>query len=200
MFWTNFKNKLTALPSKFRFSFPENLRGRLILSGFGFVIILVVLIGFYWSGEPAPFSVVQTTNERLAKTGQEYVVGSATTAALITAAETLLDKPGGYLSNDKMPPGIYLDNIPNWEFGVLVQVRDLSRSMRESFSRSQSQSVEDPDLIISEPRFHFDNNSWIFPPSESEYREAIGYLNSYFQRISDQFMDLGPLGGIRGPQ
>ena len=113
------------------------------------------------------------------------MVGSATTAALISVAETLLDKPGGYLSNDMLPPGIYLDNIPNWEFGVLVQIRDLSRSMRESFSRSQSQSTEDPDLIISEPRFHFDNDSWLFPPSESEYREAIGHLNSYLSRISE---------------
>jgi hypothetical protein len=66
-----------------------------------------------------------------------------------------------------------------------VQVRDLSRSKRESFSRSQSQSIEDPDLILSEPRFHFDNNSWLFPTSEGEYREAIAYLKSYLSRISD---------------
>jgi hypothetical protein len=108
------------------------------------------------------------------------------TATLITVAETLLNKPGGYLSNDVMPPGIYLDNIPNWEFGVLVQVRDLSRSMRESFSRSQSQSTEDPDLIISEPRFNFDNTSWLFPATESEYQVAIDRLYSYLARISDE--------------
>ena len=185
MFWTNFKQKLLSIPSKFRFSVGANTRSRLLLTAFGIVIIAVLVIGFYWSREPAPFPVADTTNQRLARIGNEYVVGSATTAALISAAETLLDKPGGYLSNDMLPPGIYLDNIPNWEFGVLVQIRDLSRSMRESFSRSQSQSTEDADLIISEPRFHFDNDSWLFPPSESEYREAIGYLNSYLYRISD---------------
>jgi hypothetical protein len=185
MFWTNFKQKLLSIPSKFRFSVGANTRSRLLLTVFGIVIIAVLVIGFYWSREPAPFPVADTTNQRLARIGNEYVVGSATTAALISAAETLLDKPGGYLSNDMLPPGIYLDNIPNWEFGVLVQIRDLSRSMRESFSRSQSQSTEDADLIISEPRFHFDNDSWLFPPSESEYREAIGYLNSYLSRISD---------------
>jgi len=185
MFWTNLRQKLLAIPSKFRFSVGGNTRSRFILTAFGIVVILVLLIGFYWSREPAPFSVAGTTNQRLARIGDEYVVGSATTAALISAAETLLDKPGGYLSNDMLPPGIYLDNIPNWEFGVLVQIRDLSRSMRESFSRSQSQSTEDVDLIISEPRFHFDNDSWLFPPTESEYREAIGYLNSYLSRISD---------------
>ena len=185
MFWTNVKQKLLSIPSKFRFSVGANTRSRLLLTAFGIVIIAVLVIGFYWSREPAPFPVADTTNQRLARIGNEYVVGSATTAALISAAETLLDKPGGYLSNDMLPPGIYLDNIPNWEFGVLVQIRDLSRSMRESFSRSQSQSTEDADLIISEPRFHFDNDSWLFPPSESEYREAIGYLNSYLSRISD---------------
>ena len=185
MFWTNFRRKLPTIASKFRFSVGGNTRSRLLLTAFGVVVIAVLLIGFYWSREPPPFSVAGTTNQRLARIGNEYVVGSATTVALITAAETLLDKPGGYLSNDMLPPGIYLDNIPNWEFGVLVQIRDLSRSMRESFSRSQSQSTEDPDLIISEPRFHFDNDSWLFPPTESEYREAIGYLNSYLSRISD---------------
>ena len=185
MFWTNFKQKLLSIASKFRFSVGANTRSRLLVTAFGIVIIAVLVIGFYWSREPAPFPVADTTNQRLARIGNEYVVGSATTAALISAAETLLDKPGGYLSNDMLPPGIYLDNIPNWEFGVLVQIRDLSRSMRESFSRSQSQSTEDVDLIISEPRFHFDNDSWLFPPSESEYREAIGYLNSYLSRISD---------------
>ena len=75
--------------------------------------------------------------------------------------------------------------MPNWEFGALVQVRDLSRAFRESFSRSQSQTTEDPDLIVSEPQFHFDNDSWLFPPTEVEYNEAIDSLNSYLMRISD---------------
>ena len=62
----------------------------------------------------------------------------------------------------------------------------MSRSLRESFSRSQSQSTEDPDLIISEPRFNFDNTSWLFPATESEYQVAIDRLYSYLARISDE--------------
>ncbi len=158
---------------------------RVILTGFGSVIIFIVLLGFYLSSEPAAFSVQQKTTQKLALVGNDYVVGSTTTVALITVAETLLNKPGGYLSNDVSPPGIYLDNIPNWEFGALVQVRDLSRTFRESFSRSQSQSTEDPDLIISEPKFHFSNDSWLFPATESEYAKAIDRLDSYLARISD---------------
>jgi hypothetical protein len=175
----------TRLASVFSFSADRSMSKRVILTGFGFVIIFIVLFGFYWSAEPAAFSVQQKTAEKLALVGNDYVVGSTTTVALITVAETLLNKPGGYLSNDVSPPGLYLDNIPSWEFGALVQVRDLSRTFRESFSRSQSQSTEDPDLIISEPKFHFSNDSWLFPATESEYGEAIDHLDSYLARISD---------------
>ena len=169
----------------FSISGDESMSKRVILSAFGIIIIFIVLLGFYWSSEPAVFSVQQKNAQKLASIGNDYVVGSTTTVALITVAETLLNKSGGYLSNDVSPPGIYLDNIPNWEFGVLVQVRDLARTFRESFSRSQSQSTEDPDLIISEPKFHFSNDSWLFPATESEYAEAVGRLDSYLARISD---------------
>lgn len=158
---------------------------RIALWGGGILAIFVVGLGIYWSGDPDPFSVRLNYAEKLAASGNEYVVGAATTTAMIRVAETLLDKPGGYLTNDIMPPGIYLDNVPNWEFGALVQVRDLSRAMRESFSRSQSQSTEDPDLIIAEPNFHFDNDSWIFPATENVYGEAVESLYSYLGRISD---------------
>ena len=151
----------------------------------GIGMILMLLVGLFWSREPDQFDITLELNQRLAATGVETVTGGTTAAALIGVAETLLDKPGGYLSNDVMPPGVYLDNIPSWEFGALVQIRDLSRAFRENFSRSQSQSTEDPDLIVAEPNFNFNNDSWIFPPSELEYREAIDRVTSYLLRITN---------------
>ena len=90
------------------------------------------------------------------------------------------------MSNDVLPPGIWLDNIPNWEFGVIVQVRDLSKAMRESFSRSQSQSTEDRDLAVAEPRFNVDHTSWAVPWPESEYSDGRDYLSNYLLRLSDE--------------
>lgn len=145
--------------------------------------IIVIALGFYWSAEPDPFDV--TTNAREKLPDAEQVVGSATAAALIRVAETMLDKRGGFLSNDVAPPGLYLDNIPNWEYGVLIQVRDLALAFRQNFSRSQSQSTEDPDLLIVEPSFNVPNNNWIFPASETEYRRAINSMTSYMSRIAD---------------
>ena len=67
-----------------------------------------------------------------------------------------------------MPPSVFLDNMPNWELGVLIQVRDMARALRRDFSRSQSQSKEDRDLSVAEPQFNFDAKSWMLPASEKE--------------------------------
>ena len=88
-----------------------------------------------------------------------------------------------------MPPSIWMDNIPNWEFGVLVQIRDFSRALRNDISRSQSQSLEDPDLAIAEPQFNFNNDSWLFPPTESEYKKGNDALQSYLGRLSSSEQD-----------
>jgi len=140
-------------------------------------LVIVLVLGMYWSSEPDRIP--------LENLNQPTITGVSTTTALINVASTVLDKPGGYLSNDVSLPGIWLDNIPSWEYGVLIQVRDLSKTLRESFSRSQSQSTEDEDLVIAEPRFNFDTQSWIFPSSESVYREGIKHLIRYQDRLSD---------------
>ncbi|MEY3017646.1 MAG: hypothetical protein RL336_781 [Pseudomonadota bacterium] len=148
-------------------------------------ILAAGVVGMLWSSEPERFDVQASAMQRAESRGAPLVTGAITTTTLIQTAELLLDKRGGFLSNDIFPPGVWLDNIPNWEYGVLIQVRDLSRAMRESFSRSQSQSKEDPDLALAEPRFNFDNKSWILPASESEYREGIDFLKRYLVRLED---------------
>ncbi len=149
------------------------------------ILLFFVALGIYWSNEPEAFNVVEVTTARAPETSAKITTGSYTTSAVIVAMETLLTKPGGYLSNDVLPPSIFLDNIPNWEFGVLVQVRDLTRSMRNDYSRSQSQSTEDVDLIIAEPQFNFDSKSWILPATETEYQEGIDALYGYLDRLQD---------------
>jgi len=155
-----------------------------------FAIIVVYLLiagilGFLWSSEPEVFDVQQNANAIAQELGIEPVVGLTTSVTLMHVAETLLEKSGGYLSNDVFLPGIWLDNVPNWEYGVLVQVRDLSRALRKDFSRSQSQSTQDKDLEIAEPQFHFDNDSWAVPSSESEYRRGIKAMANYSKRLAN---------------
>ncbi len=143
----------------------------------GVFLLLMCIIGWYWSRTPAVFWVTEQPGDR-------KVVGYATVDTLVRVAGTLLDKPGGYLTNDKMPPSVVLDNMPNWETGVLQQVRDLARVIRNDYSRSQSQSREDVDVSIAEQKFFFDANSWLLPPTERRFREGIEGFISYRDRLA----------------
>jgi hypothetical protein len=171
---------------KFNFSHSESDSYTIkVLAPLAIILIIMIALGISWSEEPKPFDVIAVATNNVDATEQRLTTGSYTTSAIIHAMETLLDKPGGYLSNDVTPPSIFLDNISNWEFGVLVQVRDLSQAMRQEFSRSQSQSTEDKDLIIAEPQFNFDSSSWILPATEGEYREGINALYRYLTRLQN---------------
>lgn len=159
------------------------IRGLFIALGVYALIIIVLMM--YWSREPDLFDVAVEARKLHGK-AENPVTGFVTTATLIHVAETLMEKPGGYLSNDIAPPGLFLDNIPNWEFGVVTQTRDLARALRNDFSRSQTQSTEDPDLSVADPHFHYDTESWLLPSTESEYHSGIKALHRYLARLANE--------------
>ncbi|MGJ8691603.1 MAG: DUF2333 family protein [Thalassotalea sp.] len=146
--------------------------------------LIFYVIGVYWSFEPEAFNLRETVTQEATAENVAPVVGYTTTTALIKVAETLLNKPGGYLSNDVIPPSVFLDNIPAWEFGVLEMVRDLSLVMRQEFSRSQSQSLENEFLKIAQPQFNIDSTSWALPSAEGEYQKAIKALYGYRKSLT----------------
>jgi hypothetical protein len=147
------------------------------------ILVINLLFGWIWSREPEAFDVlVPEVNDNNGEVVR--VKGTVTTLTLVRVVETLLEKPGGYLSNDVTPPSIFLDNMPNWEFGVLTQLRDQARALRNDLSRSQTQSLEDVDLATADPQFHFDSESWMFPPTEREYRHGLAALQRYLDRLS----------------
>ena len=144
-----------------------------------------VILAWWWDYEPAQFPVRESAALHAEEHDRRLVTGYTTTATLLRVTGTLFDKRGGYLSNDVFPPGIWMDNVPNWEFGVITQVRDMARAMRIDFSRSQSQSQEDPDISEAEGKFFFDNGSWAFPQTESEYQEGMRLVDAYLERLSN---------------
>ncbi len=178
--------KLALKPFNVSRSTDHHWAARIAAGLFILIIVVQLVFGFLWNSEPAAFDIAENTDAFAKQYNENKVIGYATTATLIKTAEIMLDKTGGYLSNDKLPPGLFMDNIPNWEFGVLVQIRDMARALRNDISRSQSQSVEDKDLIIAEPQFNFDSSSWLIPSTESEYHEGIDALYKYLHRLADK--------------
>ena len=167
----------------------QDIKSKGILWGFGVfsIIVLVVLIilGAWWGSEPGQFNIMDEAHKRAKETHStdHLPIGYVYTNTLAHIAEVLLHKPGGYLTNDVGPPGVFLDNVPSWEYGALVMLRDASSALRNHFARDQSQSAEDPDLAIAEPYFYFENDSWALPSTEAEYQKGIEALHKYMERL-----------------
>ncbi|MGJ8668814.1 MAG: DUF2333 family protein [Oceanococcus sp.] len=141
----------------------------------GMLVLLLLIYGVWISSPPETPRYPEQRDDK---------VGVQTLDAALAVADALLDKRGGYISNDVTPPAWWLDNIKNWEFGVLKQLRDFNRVLRNEISRSQSQSAEDKLLSQAEPKFNIDNQKWMFPRAEAEYRAGADLLQSYRNGLS----------------
>lgn len=166
----------------------EENKSRGILWGFGIFILvataILIILGAWWGSEPDQFNIQDEALKRAKETNTSNIpVGYTFTNTLAHIAEVLLHKPGGYITNDVAPPGVFLDNISNWEYGALVMLRDAASALRNHFARDQSQSAEDPDLAIAEPYFYYENDSWALPSTEAEYEKGVEALHKYMSRL-----------------
>ncbi len=171
-------------------------RGRPILRISAFVIssylAAALAFGIYWSCSPTMLPVKAAIQQVLFEQHilpnesdfNTDVPGIATTATLIAVVETLWQKPGGFITNDLLPPGILLDDMPHWELGVLLQARDMTHMLRVSFSQAAINMVINNDLQKAEVRLNFSNKSWIFPASESQYSESTEHLKKYLLQLA----------------
>lgn len=137
------------------------------------LLLLDLVFGCYWSREPDVLD---------APAVERPATGQATTGTLIRVIDTLLEKPGGYLSNDITPHRLWLDNMPNWEYGVLLQVRDLTQVLRRQIGRGDAQ---DEDLAQAASQLQFERTSWAMPATENEYRRGARALRRYQARLAE---------------
>ena len=186
--------------------YSEDAKSKGILWSFGgfigLILLILLVLGIWWGSEPDTFDVKEEALARyshediaganLTQNVDDLPIGYVYTNTLAHMAEVLMHKPGGYLTNDVDPPGVLLDNVPSWEYGALIMLRDATTALRNHFARDQSQSAEDEDLSIAEPYFYYERNSWALPSTEAEYEKGINALHRYMSRLKD------PKGGKRG--
>lgn len=149
------------------------------------VTIVLWVLGWFLSKEPNSFSVQQAVQASAKQLNLEPVKGFATTTAVIEVTTTLTSKRGGYMSNDILPPTSLLDNLPAWEFGAIQMTRDMLLALRNDFSRSQSQSIENANLTTAQPAMNIDHTSWFAPTAEDEYRKVASELSQYRLALAD---------------
>lgn len=68
------------------------------------LIVFQFVLMFLWDSEPDAFEPQAQAASLASQRGETRATGYTTLATLIRVSETLLDKRGGYLSNDVMPP------------------------------------------------------------------------------------------------
>jgi hypothetical protein len=133
----------------------------------------------YWSRQPALVDVQQLLARQLPASAADPRPGAAFVATSIFVADTLLHKPGGFLHNDRLPPGAFMSNMPSWECGVVMALRDATQALRNEFTRAQSQSREELNVKRADLQFAIDPKSWMMPAAEDEYQKGLGALELY---------------------
>ncbi len=142
------------------------------------IYLLVALgLGIWWSRTPAPFALEPAVAEQREATTAAR--GAVTTAGLRAVIETLLDKPGGYLRNDLAPPGLWLDNMPAWELGVLSQSRRLARAL-PAMARGEAGELERVEAQLQR-----DSRDWFYPSTEHRLELALSGLGAYLERLGE---------------
>jgi hypothetical protein len=159
--------------------------GSVLAAVTGGILLVLLLLMAWWDGDPEPFDPLAAAQSRATAGGRQPVTGYVTTDTAVRLIEGMLDKSGGYLSNDIAPPGLWMDNVPNHEFGQLQQLRDFTLALRNDFSRSGTQSADDVDLREAQPLLASPNDRWLLPSTEDQYRKAAQHIAAYRERIAD---------------
>ncbi|NWN81594.1 MAG: DUF2333 family protein [Halomonas sp.] len=156
-------------------------------------LVVTLALGIWWSRTPAPYSVEQVPMERRGDAGGEPAArGAVTVATLASIVETLYDKPGGYLRNDRLPPGLWLDNMPSWERGVLDQAKDLARAL-PSMNPSEVELLEEAVRGLSG-----DGLDWHRPATETHLAAAVAALDQQLMALGGmQAEGFVPGAGLR---
>ncbi|SOC55517.1 hypothetical protein SAMN05421509_105181 [Chromohalobacter canadensis] len=154
-------------------------------------LVVCVGLGVWWSQRPGDFNVddaVGVQRGAAQSSGAEAASdaprpGETVTATTLTLLGSLLDKPGGYLRNDIAPPGLWLDNMPSWEHGVLGQVRAMSATLTDPIASDDDDVQQAVDALSTR------SDAWRFPSAEGRYQEAREALRDYLGRLSGQQAD-----------
>lgn len=158
---------------------------RLIAATLTLGVVGVGCVGIYWDKEPSAFNVQDNLTQTADRLKLPVVAGTATITTLMKMTNILFEKRGGFLSNDILPPGLLMDNQPEWEYGVLMQIRDMTRALTDKMGHADDKADDDADLALAETRFAVEHSSWIMPDAEADYHEGNDFLQQYLERLSN---------------
>jgi hypothetical protein len=115
----------------------------------------------------------------------------------VAVAAGLIDREvnkNGWPANDPFfYPGAALDNMPNFQIGIISALGRFAVEMTDQIGRTRGSSQADPDLDKAAGLLKYSPRVWIFDPStswaptassESQYRAARRALLAYNQKLA----------------
>lgn len=136
------------------------------------LVIFVVVVMFLNSRKP-PYHSLEGADKQVK--GAHFV---RINQALIK------DMSENWLPNDIFWPTVFLDNMPNFQIGVLEVVRYNTRVLRDNLSRMRTTDKLDFSVEAAFTALSNDPYKWWFPSAESKWRIAHARLTAYYKDLA----------------
>ena len=133
------------------------------------LFIFVVVVMILNSRKPDPLAL-QDADKKVK--GAHFI---RTNQALVENMTT------NWMPNDVFWPTVFLDNMPNFQIGLLEVVRYNVRVLRDNLSRMRTTDKLDPDAEAAFTALSNDPYKWWFPSAESKWKVANTHLNAYYE-------------------
>ena len=158
--------------------------------------VLVALLGLVVVGLPVGMLAVHKIDNdpRFALADADLPAGGSRTVAMIAALVHRETDVNRWVANDPwFLPGHWLDNMPNFQQGMIAALARATVEMRDQVGRARGTSQDDSDLREAAGLLQFPGNKWIIDlatspwpqaTSESQYRRARLALLNYNKRLA----------------
>lgn len=124
---------------------------------------------------------------------EETAGGSATIDIMAALIDLEVNKNRWTGNAPPLSPGSLLDNMPNYQMGIIYALGRFSVQLSDQLGRARGSSQVDKDLDTAAGLLKYPGNVWIFnfstsllptASSEAQYRQARAALLSYNHRVS----------------
>lgn len=167
------------------------------LSGrtFGLVLggVVALIVVYYLLGMAMIHTIDDDPNFAPGET--EVTVGGSEAVSVATALIRREVDGHGWVANDPFfLPGSVLDNMPNYQQGIVGALAVFSFELKDQIGRTRGSSQVDPDLQEASGllqysgtkwRWDFSTSFWPISTSEEQYRKARRALLDYNRRLGE---------------
>ena len=170
-------------------SFPATGRGRRVLFWL-FVAVLALLVLYY----PVGAMIVHTIDDDPDFAPAEVQPGASRAVAVAAALIDREINQHAWPANDPwFFPGVILDNMPNFQQGIIQALRRFALEMTDQIGRSRGSSQADADLERARSLLNYSSDVWVWDlgvsiwptaPSDQQYLAARDALLNYNRRLA----------------